>query len=73
MKAKKISKKLLLNKQTVSHLNGNELDTAKGGLRTQLTCTICPVCPTEDLPCTYSCVPYTGCYACTDISDCTGC
>ena len=34
MKTKKFSKKLTLNKRTVSDLNGNELKKVKGGIPT---------------------------------------
>ena len=38
MKTKKLSKKLMLNKVTVSRLNGQDMNTVKGGSYTVCTC-----------------------------------
>ncbi len=38
MKTKKVSKRLMLNKETVSRLNGQDMNTVKGGSYTVCTC-----------------------------------
>ncbi len=62
MKTKKFSKKLTLNKITVSELTTNNLDAARGGFQeTKVTwCTICG-CTDVDL----SCMNLTACICAT--------
>jgi len=38
MKTKKVCKRLMLNKVTVTHLNGQDMNTVKGGSATVCTC-----------------------------------
>jgi hypothetical protein len=38
MKIKKFGKKLVLNKETVTDLNGNSMDKVNGGIKTGITC-----------------------------------
>ncbi|MCU0290004.1 MAG: class I lanthipeptide [Acidobacteria bacterium] len=58
MKTKKIDKKLILNKNTISNLGNEEMNRLKGGetLRTE---------------CFTACA--TGCYACSEITFCSHC
>lgn len=61
MKTKTLKKKLMLNKKTIVHLNGGDLDGAKGGMT--ITCpsgftvcvtgcaSICPNCDSVDTRC----------------------
>ncbi len=44
MKAKKMKKKLSLNKQTVAHLGREEMDEAKGGCTTTIILTYLTLC-----------------------------
>ena len=65
MKTKKLSKKLKLNKETISNLNSSELGKAKGGATYK--------CPTDYLICdSYADCTYTEHIACTEMS-CYGC
>lgn len=41
MKPKKFSKKLLLNRATISNLNNNDLQNAKGGIGPTYPITVC--------------------------------
>ncbi|HLP47939.1 MAG TPA: class I lanthipeptide [Candidatus Kapabacteria bacterium] len=59
MKTKKINKKLILNKETISNLKNDEMNRLKGGETIEFT-----ICRTK-------CV--TGCKACTEISGCIQC
>jgi hypothetical protein len=43
MKHRKIQKKLILNKETVSHLNHDEMQEAHGGKQSGLTCITCSI------------------------------
>lgn len=65
---KKVTKKLSLNKRTITNLNGNQMSRLKGGEETNPSCLIClsiieSNCPTDccsadctgDLTCTYYC------------------
>jgi hypothetical protein len=63
MKIKKVNKKLVLNKTTVSNLNNAQLGRVKAGEENTvpLTCESCLVCPTEEyscVSCDFSCVGY---------------
>lgn len=55
MKRKRFVKKLALNKETVSNLENNEMDSARGGLTTLCTITQCD---------TYCQTRYTRCINC---------
>lgn len=63
MKTKKLGKKLVLNKKTISHLNPNEASVVRGGqlttteYETCLTCLSCePNCYTQLSYCFTQCV-----------------
>ena len=58
MKTKKLSKKLVLNKKTISNLNGDQLNQVKGGEPwTEGYCT--EICNTADTLC--ECVTWPEC------------
>lgn len=68
MKARKFSKKLVLNKKTIANLNNGEMRIAYGGAPTQIPVPPSPETKTCDPPPDpTSCVctdPITGCPAC---------
>jgi len=52
MKAKKIDQKLVLNKKTVAHLNGSDMDVVRGGAPLTKKETLCPMtCLTCNVEC----------------------
>lgn len=70
MKTKKINRKLILNKHTISNLKDDEMNKLNGGVATGLT--VCrTICITNCRPCTivswcYQCITdeVSACYAC---------
>ena len=67
MKTKKLTKKLVLNKETVTNLNNREMGVLQGGAKTDITCMT--ICDTDfscaDTNC-LNCRPsfyYTDCYS----------
>jgi hypothetical protein len=55
------NKKLVLNKKTVAHLNGDDMDSILGGFNTYDSCAITNDCPTialctgDNCQCTFRC------------------
>ena len=45
MKAKKLTKKLQINKSTISSLENNEMKAVQGGLDPRVVISMCKVCP----------------------------
>lgn len=73
MKPKKLTRKLTLKKRTVANLGGNQMEGVKaGGLTTLDTCSVCPICPTDDCTGTCETYPLTTCQTdgCSDIGSC---
>lgn len=73
MKAKKLEKKLQLNKETVTNLDNGQMKGAKGGTDTDRTCdacdsfvscewSLCPIC--DSIPDTQCCDTYFTCPWC---------
>jgi hypothetical protein len=77
MKTKKIKSKLTLNKKTIAHLNGMDMDNLKGGVRTTgtIVVSVCLCCTDEYTKCLLSCAdtcncPTNGCPTFADSCQC---
>lgn len=69
MKTKRVIKKLVLSKETISDLNDRDMNSARGGYETIYTCTTCQTgagC-TNPGPCeeTVACTTFCSIFLCT--------